>query len=84
MGGGWVIRFRVVQMCRPRRSRCSLLSFLTFSRLHGAELIRVNEGEEPNDLCCLLGNKKEYISMINGMCLTSKHFVVSFVVVVVY
>lgn len=36
-------------------------------RLNGAELIRVNEGEEPNDLCCLLGNRKDYISMINGM-----------------
>lgn len=35
-------------------------------RLNGAELIRVNEGEEPNDLCCLLGNRKDYITMING------------------
>lgn len=37
------------------------------SRLHGPELIRVNEGEEPNDLCCLLGNKESYISLANGM-----------------
>ncbi len=35
-------------------------------RLNGSELIRVNEGEEPNDLVCLLGNKESYISLANG------------------
>ena len=39
---------------------------MVLCRLNGSELIKVNEGEEPNDLVCLLGNKESYISMANG------------------
>ncbi len=35
-------------------------------RLNGTELVRVNEGEEPKDLCNLLGKKDIYVSLANG------------------
>lgn len=40
--------------------------FLFLGRLPGLELIRANEASEPNDLCCLLGNKESYVSLMNG------------------
>ena len=39
---------------------------ISFHRLNGTELVRVNEGEEPKDLSNLLGNKDNYVSLANG------------------
>ena len=35
-------------------------------RLQHVELVTVQEGAEPNDLCTLLGDRNSYHSLING------------------